>query len=162
MQKMATGMLLESAMELQIVVMPGSNRVDMPLLRGAAQDFGWAIQIARDADELTAVRARGKVGAVLFQQDSLGFGYSYLEMIAMLRELVSDTRLVACNHFSEQEDYPKLCRAGLFGALWMPLRQNEVRQCLGFVWEAEKRLTAQVRRVESQIRRVPLAARAAS
>jgi hypothetical protein len=149
-------------MELQIVIMPGSNRVDLPLLRGTAQDFGWAIQIARDAGELIAVQARGKVGAVLFQQDSLGTGLSLLNMIALLREVVPETRLVACNNFSEGVDFPKLCRAGLFHALWMPLRENEVRQCLGFVWEAEKQLISQMRRAESQMRRVPFVARAAS
>jgi hypothetical protein len=159
---MAVGMLLGRAMELQIVIMPGSNRVDLPLLRGATQYFGWAIQIARDAGELIAVQARGKVGAVLFQQDSLGTGRSWLDIIALLREVAPEKRLVACNHFSDETDYPKLCRAGLFYALWMPLRENEVRQCLGFVWEAEKQASAQTRRAESQMRRVSLVARAAS
>jgi hypothetical protein len=148
---MATGVLQDQAMELQIVIMPGSNRVDMPLLKGAAQDFGWAIQIARDAGELMALQAKGKIGAILFQEDSLGLGRSWLDTIALLREIAPEARLVACNHFSEAADYPKLCRAGLFHALWMPLRQHELRQCFGFVWEAEKRA-----------RRMPFVARAAS
>jgi hypothetical protein len=148
-------------MELNIVIMPGSNRVDMPLLRAAAQDFGWAIQIARDVRELRAVEARTKVGAVLFQQDSLGSESSWLETIAVLKAVMPDIRLVACNNFSEATDYPKLCRAGLFHALWMPLREHEVRQCLGFVWEAEKRSSLALRKVESETRHTQLMVRAA-
>jgi hypothetical protein len=147
-------------MELNIVIMPGAHRVDMPLLRAAAHDFGWAIQIAGDVRELKAVQARGKVGAVLFQQDSLGNGGSWLETIALLKAVAPGIRLVACNNFSETTDYPKLCRAGLFHALWMPLREHEVRQCFGFVWEAQKRLSP-LRKVESETRPTQLMVRAA-
>lgn len=159
---MAASVQPEFAMELQIVVMPGSNRVDMPLLQAAAQDFGWAIQIARDVRELIAVQARGRVGAVLFQQDSLLGEGSWLETIGMLKSVAPEIRLVACNNFSEATDYPKLCRAGLFHALWMPLREHEVRQCFGFVWEAEKRLAIAHRKVDSEARHTSMLARAAS
>jgi len=84
-----------------------------------------------------------------------------METIAVLKAVVPEIRLVACNNFSEATDYPKLCRAGLFHSLWMPLREHEVRQCFGFVWEAEKRLAALSRKAESETRNVPILVRAA-
>ena len=49
-------------------------------------------------------------------------------------------RLVPCHRFSEFTDWDELRDAGAFHALWLPWGENELRQCLGFVWEAEKRL----------------------
>jgi hypothetical protein len=110
------------------------------------------------------MRDQAKIGALLFQQDSLGSGGSWLETIAQLKIVVPEARLVACNHFSEAADYPKLCRSGLFHSVWLPLKLNEVRQCLGFIWEAEKRLNLVPRKAVTEIekRRTPLIARAAS
>lgn len=133
-------------MALQIVLMPGANRVELPLLRATAQNFGWAIEIAHNMSELLQLRERGRIGAVLFQQDSLGCNGSWLETIAQVKAATPEARLVACNHFSDADDYPKLCRAGLFHALWLPLKESEVLQCLGFIWEAEKHLILVARR----------------
>jgi hypothetical protein len=150
-------------MDTQVIIMPGSNRVDMPLLKAAADDFGWTVHIAKDVRELTAAQDSGKVAALLFQHDSIAGGSSWLETISYLKAVAPELRLVPCNHFSEAIDYPKLCRAGIFYALWMPLHRNEVRQCFGFVWEAEKRLTLVPRKTPDDIRslQVQLRARAA-
>jgi hypothetical protein len=48
--------------------------------------------------------------------------------------------VIACHGFAESIDWPELCDAGAFHTLWLPLKENEVRQSLGFVWGSEKRL----------------------
>src|ERR1019366_7575986 len=80
--------------------------------------------------------------AVLFGKEALGPGYSRLETIRLLRFALPKIRLVACHGFSEAIDWPELSDAGAFHELWLPLQENEVRLCLGFVWEAEKRAAA--------------------
>lgn len=116
--------------------MPGSQWMDVPLLRAAAEQFGWTMRTVLDVGEL---RDEEKIGAVFFQQDSLGSGWSWLGAIAKLKTVAPEARLVACTHFSDADEFPKLCRAGLFHSLWLPLKQCEVLQCMGFVWAAEKR-----------------------
>jgi DNA-binding NtrC family response regulator len=123
---------------LQLVIMQGADRLELPLLRAAAEEYGWPVQNAGSVNELLHLRKRGKIGAVLFHKDSLGRGGALLGTILQLKNAAPEARLIACNHFSETADYPKLCRAGLFHALWLPLKESEVRQCLGFIWEAEK------------------------
>jgi hypothetical protein len=129
-------------MDLQIVVMPGVHRVDLPLLRLMAQSFGWKIQQARSAEELKILAGVGKIGAVLFQEESLSTGGAWLETLVKLQAASPESRFVACSDFSSAIDYPKMCRAGLFHLVWLPLKKNEILQCFGFVWEAEKRSAA--------------------
>jgi len=142
---MASGVQEKHAVALQMVIMPGADQLELPLLQTAAQGYGWSIQHAFSAAEVKNIREDGKIGAVLFQEDSLGSGGSWLETISELKEAAPDARLIACMHFSDDADYPKLCRAGLFHAMWLPLMEHEVRQCLGFIWEAEKRLSLVMR-----------------
>jgi hypothetical protein len=123
---------------LQIVIMQGADRLELPLLRAAAKEYGWQVQNAGSMNELLHLRKHGKIGAVLFHKDSLGKGGALLGTILQLKSVAPEARLIACNGFSEAADYPKLCRAGLFHALWLPLKESEVKQCLGFIWEAEK------------------------
>jgi DNA-binding NtrC family response regulator len=140
-------------MDLRIVVMPGASWVEFPLLRAAAQCHGWAVEVANNLNELLELRKHGVVGAVLFEQDSLDPGSSWAEAIPQLKEVVPEAHLVACCHFSDSVDYPKLCRAGLFHALWLPLKASEVRQCLSFVWEAEKQMMVLERRSKMHLTR---------
>jgi hypothetical protein len=53
-------------------------------------------------------------------------------------------RLIPCQGFSESSDWQDLSDAGAFHPLWLPLKENELRQCLGFIWQAEKRAAASV------------------
>src|ERR1019366_6736360 len=78
--------------------------------------------------------------AVLFGKEALGPGYSRLETIRLLRLALPKARLVVCHGFSETIDWPELSDAGAFHELWLPLRENEVRLCLGFLREAERRV----------------------
>jgi DNA-binding NtrC family response regulator len=129
-------------MDVQIVVMPGSNAVDLPVLLAAAAEYGWAVHIARSVSELRGARERANIGAVLFQLDSVKAGGDWLETISLLKEAAPGVKLVGCAEFSQMPDYPKLCREGLFHAIWLPLKRSEVRQCFGFLCGAERGLSA--------------------
>jgi hypothetical protein len=133
-----------------IAVMPGSAHIHLSSLQAIAENFGWAVGVTHDLDKVAAAQACRKTVAVLFCRDTLGRGYSWLETIRLLRRALPDVHLLPCHGFSEPVDWPELCEAGAFHGLWLPLRENEVHQSLGFVWEAEKRLAnSSVRRSET-------------
>jgi hypothetical protein len=123
-----------------IVLMPGSAQLHLPPLQAVAENFGWMVRIAHDLCEVAAAQANRKTVALLFCRDTLGQGYSWLETIRLFKRALPEVRLLPCHGFSEPVDWPELCDAGAFHALWLPLKENEVRQSLGFVREAEKRL----------------------
>lgn len=123
-----------------IVVMPGSDRRREPALHAIAADFGWTVEVTNDLSAVAAAQSSRKTVATLFCHDALGPGVSWLETIRRLRIALPKTRLVVCHGFSETIDWPELSDAGAFHELWLPLQENEARLCLGFVWEAEKRL----------------------
>ncbi len=125
-----------------VVIVPGSNRVDLRALRSLAREFGWGIEVAADICEVAAAQKRWKPVALLFFSDSLGPGYSWVETIRLLRRTLPGVRLVACHGFSEPLDWPELSEAGAFHSLRLPLTENELRQGFGFIWEAEQRLAA--------------------
>ncbi len=130
-----------------VVFMPGSKQIQLSALQAAAKDFGWVVNVSRDVCKIAAAQASRKTVAVLFCCDTLGRGYSWIETIRLFRRALPEARLLPCHGFSEPIDWPELCDAGAFHALWLPLRENEVRQSLGFVWEAEERFARSLRRL---------------
>lgn len=123
-----------------IVIMPGSNRVELRALRSVAREFGWGVEVAADVGEVATARKRRRPVAVLAFSNALGPGYSWVETIRLLRLTLPNVRLVVCHAFSEPIDWPRLSDAGAFHSLRLPLTENELRQGFGFVWEAEQRL----------------------
>jgi hypothetical protein len=115
-----------------IIVMPGSARLDLQALQAVAGEFGWAVRVTDDLHEA------GSAQAVLFHRDALGPGCSWLDAVRQLRLALPEVRLVACHGLWESIDWPVLCDAGAFHALGLPLRSNEVRQSLGFISSADK------------------------
>jgi len=108
-----------------IIVMPGSSRVDLPALQAIAREFGWKVDVAHDLGEVAVAQANRKTVAVLVHRDSLGRGHSWPDTIRLLRRALPEGRVVACHGFAESIDWPQLCDAGAFHALWLPLRENE-------------------------------------
>jgi hypothetical protein len=134
----------------RIVIIPGSKRINLRPLHTAARTFGWTVDThaatAADLGEIAAaLRNRGTVALLLFR-DALGPERSWAEVIRLLRPALPNVRLIACHEFSEPIDWPALSDAGAFHALCLPLKENELRQCLGFVWEAGKRLPDSIRK----------------
>jgi hypothetical protein len=124
-----------------IIVMPGSARLDLQALQAVAGEFGWAVSVVGDLREAVSART------VLFYRDALGPGCSWLDAVRRLKRALPGVRLIACHGLAESIDWPELCDAGAFHALGLPLRANEVRKSLGFISAAEKisdtRLTPQ-------------------
>jgi hypothetical protein len=123
-------------MDSNLVVMPGSKRVNRHLLDTVARDFGW-----------TVGALSGKTVAALVSRDSLGSGYSWCETLRHLRLALPHVRLITCHGFSDPIDWEELSQAGAFHAIRLPLKENELRQALGFAWEAERRSVVSMERM---------------
>ena len=123
-----------------ILVMPGPDHVDLPALRTVSAEFGWDVQTGHPGD---AVAPK----ALLLHREAFGPGYSWLDVVRVCRSRLPEFRLIVCHGLSEKIDWPALSRAGAFHAISLPLRESELRQSLGFVWEADARLTASARRI---------------
>lgn len=136
MKQLASDVLYFRRMTGNIIVMPGSAYLDLQALQTVAREFGWAVTVAGDLSDAASAQA------VLFYRDALGPGCSWLDAVRLLRLVLPETRLIACHGFAETIDWPELCDAGAFHVLGLPLRASEVRRSLGFISEAEKRLTA--------------------
>jgi hypothetical protein len=120
-----------------IVVIPGSVPLDLKTLQAVACDFGWAVKVDQSDGD---IREAAGAEAVLFCRDALGDGCSWLDAARRLKAALPDARLIACHGVAETIDWPQLCDAGVFHALGLPLKDTEVRQSLGFISQAVKRL----------------------
>ncbi len=120
-------------MAQKIIVMAGSGQFDLPRLHAVAADFGFEVETAPDLSDLPTTAA-----AVLFHRDAFGPVCSWFDAIGLLRARVPDARLIPCLGFSEAIDWDALTDDGAYHALWLPLRESELRQCLGFVWDSEQ------------------------
>jgi DNA-binding NtrC family response regulator len=120
----------------------GSDRDCHPALNAVAADFGWTVEVASDLNSVAAAQTHRTTVALFFCHDALGPNYSRLETIHLIRAALPQVRLVVCHGFSETIDWPELSDAGAFHELWLPLQENEVRLCLGFVREDQKRIAA--------------------
>ena len=47
--------------------------------------------------------------------------------------------MITCHRYDEPVDWGEFCELGAFHSIRLPMAETEVRQSLGFVWEAEKR-----------------------
>lgn len=121
-----------------LIVMQGSTRFDLPVLEHVAGEFGWAVKVINALSDV-AGQKEGTTAAVLFYRDACGPDCSWPDAIRLLSLALPGVRLVACHGFTEPLDWPKLCDAGAFHALWLPLKEDEVRQSLGFISEAQKK-----------------------
>ncbi len=131
----------------RIVVMPGSGWLEHPGLRSVAGEFGWVVEVAPELREVTEERTSAKTVAVLFHRDAFGPGYGWPEAIRLLRLALPGAHVVPCYGFSESIDWIELVRCRRIHSLRLPLKDSEVRQSLGFVWQAEKRLASRAQRV---------------
>jgi hypothetical protein len=120
------------AMNGSIIVMPG---LDPSPLHAVAAEFGWEVQEGNPGDTVAPK-------ALLLHRQAFGPGKSWLEVIRLCRFKFPEVRLIVCHGLPDSIDWPELSRTGAFHALSLPLKESELRQSLGFVWEAEQRLAA--------------------
>lgn len=123
--------------------------MELRVLRTAAREFGFAVEVARDLPEAMALAAAGEVGAVFFRQDAIAAELSWTETIGRLKTVFPDARLIACHGYAESIDWPELGDAGAFHVLGYPFRAAEVRQSLGFIMQAQERMTPERQRSHS-------------
>lgn len=121
-----------------ILVLPGPDTLNLASMRTVAEEFGWKIRVAEALGEVAAVTPR-KVAAVFFHRNAFGAGYSWRDAIRFLKVMLPGVPLVVLRRFAEPVDWPGLSDEGAFHSLWLPLKESEVRQSLGFLANAERR-----------------------
>ena len=121
-----------------MIVMPGSARLDLSPLDVVAREFGWKVRTVEDAGEIAAVASRRDARAVLLCRDAFGPRASWQEAIRLARFALPAVPVITLHGFSEPIGWSELSDAGAFHSLWLPLKENEVRQSLGFLANAEK------------------------
>jgi hypothetical protein len=118
----------------------GAQTIDAAVLSKVAREFGWEVGVARDPG-MIAANLPGKVPlAVFYHPSAVGFDCNWVEATRRLARMLPGVRLIACHGFSEAMDWSSVHAAGAFHDLSLPLKENEVRQSLGFILDAQKRL----------------------
>jgi hypothetical protein len=141
-----------------IVVMPGAARINLRVLENAAVEFGCSVRVVNTLTDLTKSQSDFKSLAVIFHREALGIGCSWAQAIQLLNRAMPGVRLIPCHGYGEPIDWTELSNAGAFHSLGLPLKADEVRQSLGFIAQAEKRVTDTPAPAESQTspaRRLP-------
>jgi DNA-binding NtrC family response regulator len=125
-----------------IVMFLGSCGGGRPALETVVEEFGWSLEIAATFEELGDRSARQNIVVMLLDPTSLGLSPS--ETLHSALEAAPRARRVLCHHFSDTLSMPEMAEEGAFQTLPLPLDHAEVRQCLGFVWAAERRKPSNV------------------
>lgn len=118
--------------------MVGPHQFDLNHANEIAAEFGWTVGAAPNVQCLAKWR-RKELSAVLFHRQALGSD-CWLKALLLVRAALPEARLVVCHGFAESIDWPELCEAGAFHRLCLPFAKSELRQCLGFVWQAASML----------------------
>jgi hypothetical protein len=148
--RLVLGVPCFSWMTEAIILMPGQGESDRPelhlagldleMLHSVAAEFGWQIGIVGNLREAAARQACDKTVAAILHGGDLNKRCSWPDACRRLKPALPGVRVIACHGIAEPIDSPTLSAAGIFHTLAFPLKENEVRQSFGFVWEAEERL----------------------
>lgn len=109
--------------------------IDTVMVARAARSFGWNATPVQSLRDLQCIDS-DRIAAVLF--DCKADGGNWFTSAARLRVAAPGVRLIACHHFSDELDWPALCDAGVFHAIRIPLREEELRQSLGYAWALDR------------------------
>lgn len=111
----------------------GDLPADSGILEPAAREFGWNVHRTPDIHALRSLSHSCGVVVVLFEYSSVTKPEDHLQT---LRSAAGDARFIVCHRFSDSIAWSDWADAGAFDALLLPLKGNEVRRSLGFVWSA--------------------------
>ena len=101
-------------------------------------EFEWSVENILTVDGLAEVCTRRDVVAVLV--DPAVLELSWQRALAAVQAVAPRALPILCDRFSSAIDWSEASSAGAFHMLSLPLDLGELRQSLGFVWEAEERL----------------------
>jgi len=118
----------------RIVVLGNPPVIETVAFERLTPEFGWSVEVAEDLDRLRLLGETGNVVAVFFEAQSLG--QSWEDALRAVRDAAPQALLIPCHRFSDSVNWPDLADAGAFHALPVPLKSDEVRQSLSFVWSA--------------------------
>jgi hypothetical protein len=121
------------------VVVAGDLPIENLALDLLVAEFGWSLKEACSFGRLAELNADHNLAAVLFSPRNLALPWE--QALGGILEAAPTALPILCCGFSEAIDWPQAARAGVFHSLLLPFNLPEVRQSLGFVFEAKRRPT---------------------
>jgi DNA-binding NtrC family response regulator len=121
-----------------VVVMLGFGELFETALSLVAQEFGWSVETVSQLEQAAAVTRNRRVAAVFFHREAFGRDCTWHDALRRIRMTFPEAHLIPCHGFSDPIDWDQLADAGAFHSLWLPLKENELRQCLGFIWQTTR------------------------
>jgi hypothetical protein len=125
------------------VVLAGVLPAEHVALDRLVAEFGWSLKQASSFAEVAELNADHSVVTVLFSPQDLALRWDWA--LRGVRDAAPAALPILCHRFAHAIDWPEAAQAGVFHALRLPLKLGEVRQSLGFVWEAKRRPAAATR-----------------
>lgn len=124
-------------MSLGTVVLAGVLPVEHVALDLLVAEFGWSLREASSVGRVADLNAAHTVVAVLFSPHDLALPWD--QALRGVMRAAPEALPILCHGFADAIDWPQLADAGVFHSLLLPFDMGEVRQSLGFVWEAKLR-----------------------
>jgi DNA-binding NtrC family response regulator len=121
------------------VVLLGNLRAERPALDRVVSIFGFSLQEVPTLGHLGSLD--DNLVAVLFCPNALDLSGD--EALKQVLGAAPNALPILCHGFADHINWPELVDAGAFHSLPMPFSTAEVRQSLGFVWEARQRPRSQ-------------------
>lgn len=117
-------------MKDHLLVLPDPDPSDLAVVRAVAREFGWQVNGLVPPDRIAAVLSKCATGE------------SWPATVRNLRDAYPEARIITCHGFRDFIDWGQMYDLNTFHAIRTPMQEEEVRQSLGFLWEAEQRSRA--------------------
>lgn len=135
--KIGSQIALKCAMANGTVVLVGNLSAERPALDLLIDKFGWSLEEAGSLGHVAELNAGHNLVAVLFSPRSLALPWD--QALRAIVDAAPRALPILCHGFRERIDWPQAARAGAFHSLHLPFCVQEIRQSLGFVFDAKCR-----------------------
>jgi hypothetical protein len=122
------------------VVLAGVLPVEHVALDRLVAEFGWSLKEASSLARVAELNVDHNLVTVLFSPHDLGLPWR--QALRGVVDAAPVTLPILCHGFADTIHWPEAAQAGVFHSLLLPFDMREVRQSLGFVWEAKCRPAA--------------------
>ena len=119
------------------VVLAGNLPIRHLALDSLVSGFGWELKHADGLRGLERLSGKHNVVATIFSPVLLDLAWE--QALQSVLELAPKALPILCHGFAEEIDWEQAAAAGAFHSLLVPFDLQEVRQSLGFVWDAKSR-----------------------